>query len=266
MSTKRVIIILLVLILVSIVKSGQSDVQRGRIGVGRLPPGIPSGATHEGAFALALKDPNIYIGVFEYPSVNTKLLSGKYLWTLPDIGEATNLFSPLLCIKSIKGKFVEPVIWYSILPSPRGEGRPTDRNSSFILLKGSKCILAVKKATKEELIGRFGEKIEKYSYINENTFFDVLWYGYGALYLQWPEGKEKPSGVKQVPESMVDDLEAIAKVIPLIQKETKDPNDTAAITKMSLSLKNDLAKSILEKATTEKQETPTRRGTGANRN
>ena len=190
--------------------------------------------------------------------------SGQRLSELPGYGEARLRFSPLICIKAIKGKFAEKIIWYSRLPSPRGEGRPPDRNSLFIAFQGSKWILALQKTTKEEIIGRFGKEIEKYNYINDNTFFDVLWHGYGALCLKWPEGRPEREGLKKVPESMVDDLIAIQKVVPLIEKTTKDPNDTAAIAKISQSLKNDLAKSILEKVTTEKEKKPENPDTGAN--
>ncbi len=104
--------------------------------------------------------------------------------------------------------------------------------------------------------------MKKYSYINENTFFDILWYGNGILYLKWPEGREERKGIVKVNESMIDDLIAIAKEIPSIQKAAKDPNGTAVISKISLSLKNDLAKSILEKVTEEKEETPGLGGRG----
>ena len=263
MSSRRCIILMFVLFITPIVISQQSNVRRdsrGRI----LPPGIPRGATHEDAFALALEDPNIYIGVFENIQAGTKLPSGESLWSLPNVMDAILKFSPLVCVKSIKGKFTEPIIWYCILPAPRGEGSRPDRNSSFVLVRDSKYILAVKKTTKKEIIGRFGQEMEKYSYINENTFFDVLWYGYGALNLKWPEGREEREGILKVNESMVDDLEAIAKVMPSIQKTTKDPNDTAAIAKTSENLKNDLAKSIFVKITTEKEEKSEKPDTGAN--
>ena len=276
MRAKKYIIFLFVLFITPIVISEQSNVRRNSRG--RIPyPQIQR--THEGAFALALKDPNVYIGVFEHFQADTKLPSGKSILSLPNVMEAMNKFRPLVCVKSIKGTFAEPIIWYNMVSAPIGG----NRNSSFILLPGGKCILAVKKTTKEEITGRFGQEMKKYSYINENTFFDVLWYGYGALYLKWPEERKKTEGIEKinprreairrqmegrdehegmikVPESMVDDLEAIAKAMPSIQKTMKDPNDTAAINKMSLSLKNDLAKSILEKVTSEKEEVPQRQG------
>ena len=259
MKTNKYIILLIFLLVTPIVISQQSNIRRDRSGR-VLPPGIPRGATHEDAFALALKDPNIFIGVFEFPPANTKLASGEHLWSLPGIGEATNKFSPLLCVKSVKGKFAEPIIWYCSLPAPRGEGRPADINGMVYAADG-KWILAVQKTTSEYRIGRFGEEIQKYPYINDdNKFFNILWYGYGGLCIKWPEGREKPAGIVKVNESMVDDLIAIQKVMPLIQKPTKDPNDTETINKMSLSLKNDLAKTILGKITAEKEETPERQG------
>ena len=52
---------------------------------------------------------------------------------------------------------------------------------------------------------------------------------------------------------MVADLEAVQKAMPSIQKETKDANDTAVISKTSQALKNDLAKSIFKKVSQKKK-------------
>jgi hypothetical protein len=246
---KRFMIVILVLLITPIVISEQSNIRRDIISGRIAPPGIPRGATHEDAFVRALKDPNIYIGVFERPPSNTKLSSGEQLYSLPDIGEAIHRFSPLLCVKSIKGNFTESVIWYCREPGPRGEGSPNS-NNIFIAERGSRWILALEKTTSEYRIGRFGDDIKKYPYINnDDVFFNILWYGYGTLCLNWPSGIPEREGIKKVSESMIDDLEAIVKAMPLIQKKAKDPNDTAAIAKTTESLKNDLAKSIFAKLT-----------------
>jgi hypothetical protein len=77
-------------------------------------------------------------------------------------------------------------------------------------------------------------------------------YGHGALCLKWPEENEKfytppdPDMVK-VSESIVDDFEAIQRVMPFTQKKEKDPNEMAAIDNTSKSLKTDAAKSIFTK-------------------
>ena len=257
---KKYIILLIVLFITPFVISQQSNVGRGRI-ISSIR--MPRGATLEDGFVIALKDPNIYIGVFERPPVNTKLSSGEHLYSLPDVGEATNRFSPLLCVKAIKGKFIEP-IWYK-RETIVGEGSPRVISNFFVSEPGSVWILAVQKTTKEERINAFGQDIEKYKYINDGTFYNILFYGYGAYCLQWPEGTPEREGIKKVPESMIKDLEEIVKVMPIIQKITKDPNDIETINKMSHSLKNDLAKSILEKVTTEKEQTPERQGTRVNR-
>ncbi len=63
--------------------------------------------------------------------------------------------------------------------------------------------------------------------------------------MKWPEGRAESKFLRKVPETMVDDLEAIAKVIPSVQK--KDTNDMKVLLITTLTLKNDLAKSIFEK-------------------
>ncbi len=183
---KKHLFVLLVLIITPIVISQQSNVGRGRI----IPSiRMPRGATLEDGFVIALKDPNIYIGVFERPPSNTKLSSGDHLYSLPDVGEATNRFSPLLCIKAIKGKFIEP-IWFN-RETIVGSGSPRVISNSFVSEPGSVWILPVQKTTKEERINAFGPDIEKYKYINNDTFFNILFYRYGAYCLQWPEGTQE---------------------------------------------------------------------------
>jgi hypothetical protein len=246
MNTKQSIIILLVLIMAQIVLSNQASERR-------IPPPIPPvGATHEDAFARALNEPNVFIGVFERVDAKSTLTSGEYVFGLPGIGEATNRFSPLKCIKTIKGKFIEPIIWYTTLSAGIVEGRRGQVGTFFIALEKSKWILALEKTTNAYRVGRFGKDIEQYKYINDDTFFNVLWYEYGALCLKWPEGNAESKFLKKVPETMVGDLEAIVKVMPSIQKEKKDPNDTASINKTEAALKNDLAKSIYNKVLTQK--------------
>jgi hypothetical protein len=62
----------------------------------------------------------------------------------------------------------------------------------------------------------------------------------------------EPDSLLKVPESMVDDLEAIQKAMTLIRKATRYPNDTVAIAKTSQTLNNELAKTIFSKISRKK--------------
>jgi hypothetical protein len=220
---------------------------------------MAAGSNYVETFAQAFKDPNILIGVFEQPtevSRNT-LSSGQILEDIPGYHEAMIRFSlsKLRCIKPIKGQSPEPVVLVTRLMPPVLEARR--RIPAFIPLMGSKWVLALKKTSKEYRISRFGgQDVEKYKFINDRTMFRVLRYGHGSLCLKWSDYKtifpnipepKKPSHVVDVTESLVDDFNDIQKVIPIIQKEKKDPNEMAAITNTSKALKSNVAKSIFEK-------------------
>jgi hypothetical protein len=209
-------------------------------------------SNHNETFVDAFKDPNIFIGVFEWASSGIKLFSGETIGDLPGYTAAKIRFnlSALRCVTSIKGKFDESVIFISTFGPPIFEGRP--RIPSFIPLSGSKWVLALKKTSSASRLERFGKDIEKYPFLNDRTMFVFFRYGYGALCLKWPEGTPEREGLKKVPDSMVEDLEAIVKVMPYIKKEKKDANDTASINKASAALKNDLAKSIFERVSGQK--------------
>ena len=207
-------------------------------------------------FADAFKDPNIIIGIFEhFPLVSrTTLSSGEILEDFPEYKEAMNRFDlvQLRCVKPIKGNTPEPVILITILGPPMIEAAP--RIPPFLPYTGGKWILALKKTSQEYRIYRFNNKeIENYKFINDNTMFRVFRYGYGALYLRWADYKNfpklqklpEPPFIIKVPENIIDDFEAIKRVMPLAQKEKKDPNEIDTITKTSKALKNDIAKSIM---------------------
>ena len=211
-------------------------------------------------FADAFKDPNILIGVFEWPTSiphRTRLSTGEILEDMPGYHEATIRFSltKLHCVKPMKGKPPEPVVLVTTLPPPMLEG--TLSIPAFIPPLGSKWVLVLKKTSKEYRISRFGgEDVEKYKFINDRTMFRVFRYGHGALCLKWSDYKKmfpkfpetkKPSYLVEVPESIVDDFKAIQRVVPYIQKEKKDPNEMAAITNTSKALKTEVAKSIFAK-------------------
>jgi len=214
------------------------------------PPPVGVGAVE--TFAQAFTDPNVFIGVFECSpkSSFTTLSSGEILENMPGYFEALNRFSMLYRVKPIKGKFVEPIIFVCTLPPPLFEFDRGRRLPGFIPPFRSKWVLALEKTSKEYRIARFGKDIEKYKFLNDRTTFDVQWYGYGALCLKWPDedkGWTKPEYLVEVPEIIVDDFEAIQRVVPYIQKEKIDPNELASITETSKALKTDVSKSIFEK-------------------
>jgi len=222
-------------------------------------------SNHVETFADAFKDPNIIIGVFEHcpPLSRTILSSGEVLEDFPGYKKAMIRFSliQLRCVKLIKGNPPEPVILITRLGPPMIEAAP--RIPPFLPLVGGKWILALQKTSKEYRIYRYDNKeIENYKFINDNTMFRVFRYGYGALYLRWADHKNvpklkklpEPSFITKVPEDIVDDFEAIERVMPLIRKEKKDPNEKDSINKTSKALKNDLAKSIFAKISGEKIE------------
>lgn len=205
-------------------------------------------------FADAFKDPNVFIGVFEQPERPTKsvptttLSSGKILENIPGYWQAMTRFyrlHQLSYVKSIKGKFTEPVVFVigpPIMSQLAGPPVPP-----FIPPRESKWVLALKKTSKDYRIARLGKDVEKYKFLNDRTMFSLFRYGHGALCLKWPEKKKEPRYLVKVPESIVEDLEAIQHVMPSVQKKKMDPNDVVAITKTSKALKTDVAKSIFKK-------------------
>jgi hypothetical protein len=223
-------------------------------------------SNHIDTFADAFNDPNIVIGVFE-----DVLTLGIYERLTPDerktltqgLMVASNFnLSPLYLIKSIKGKFANSIIFI------KRQGTFDEHAPRVNIAPGSKWIFALRKTTKDYRIERWGNEMEKYEFLNDDTVFIEFRYGYGALCLKWPKQEEsifsatpssfnilfkEPEDLVKVPESMVEDLETIQKVMPTLKKEIKDSNDTAEIAKTSQALKNDLAKSIYSKIPKEKK-------------
>jgi hypothetical protein len=257
-------IVLSILLVATCVLFGQE--KPGKNSVSKPPPiwvregEMAAGSNYVDTFAEAFKDPNMLIGVFEYPSEPSRntLSSGEILEYIPGYHQASIRFNlnMLKCIKPIKGQSPEPVVLVPTLFPPMVEERPSI--PAFTPLMGSKWILALKKTSKEYRISRFGDQIEKYEFLNDRTMFTVSRYGHGALCLKWvgdykkifpkftPKAK-KPSDLVEFTESLVDDFKAIQLVIPYTQKEEKDPNEMAAITNTSKALKTAAAKTIFAK-------------------
>lgn len=204
-------------------------------------------------FADAFKDPNIVIGVFDYPERfphDITLSSGEKLFEIPGFWEALPRFTALICVKTIKGKFTEPVIFVYTFPLIYRTLYERPPIPWFRPPRGSKWVLALERTSQEYRVARFGDKIEKYKFINDNTLFMPFRYGRGTLCLKWPEKDKKfpePLYLVKVPESIVDDSEAIQRVMPYIQKEKVDPSEMTAINNTSKALKTDVAKSIFAK-------------------
>ncbi len=224
-----------------------------------------SDSNHTDTFSDAFNDPNIVIGVFEDAALQT--ISGnlsaknKSIILQNSLKAITLNLRVLHLVKPIKGEFSKSLISVSMI-SPPSRGRfPT-----ISFAPGSKWILALRKTTKDYCIERWGNEINENEFLNEYSIFTQFRFGYGALCLYWPKPDDEgippsrpnsilfvePKGLVKVPESMIDDLEAIQKVVPLLQKENKDPNDTVAIEKTSQVLKNDLAKNIFLKLSMKK--------------
>ena len=232
---------------------------------------------HTDTFVEAFSDPNIVIGVFDInasPDFFGKLSDKELENAIHALIESIIRFDlfPLHLVKPIKGEFKESIIFIRPIRAPQFERRPKIPN--FVPVGGSKWVLALRKTSQSYREEIYGKEIEKYEYLNESTLFRPFRYGYGALCLKWPEQSElpissrtlmplkEPEGLLKVPESIVEDLEAIQKAMPLIQKENKDPNDTAALAKTSQTLKNDIATAIFNKVFVDqdkKEETPTDR-------
>ncbi|MDH7600303.1 MAG: hypothetical protein QHH07_11825 [Sedimentisphaerales bacterium] len=212
------------------------------------------GSNYVETFAEAFKDPNILIGVFERPLelgqvTPTILSSGEILENFPGYLAATRRYSlnKLRCVKALKGEPPEPVV---LVPTFLYIFRSLyDRPPvpPFIPVHGSKWVLALKKTSKEYRIARFGDDVEEYKFLNDRTVFSLFRCGHGALCLKWPEEIEQFEDMVKVPEGIVDDFEAIQRVVTYTQKEKIEPNELDAINKTSKMLKTDVAKSIFAK-------------------
>jgi hypothetical protein len=201
-------------------------------------------------FAEAFKDPNVIIGVFQRGSAMDTLVTGGMVARLPGYAEATTKFTleTLRCTRTIKGNFTEAVVFAAGTAVPKEEGKP--EVPGFTVPFSSQWVLALEKTTAGSRAARFGPEVGRYTWLNDRTMYRLFWSGYGALCLKWPKEdpkkpEPKPAYLVEVPDTIAVDFEAIAKVMPSLTKA--DPNGTAAIDKVNVSLKTDLAKSVFQK-------------------
>lgn len=203
-------------------------------------------SSHAKAFAEALQDPNIMIGVFQVADLTAlESFDGDVLELLRQYETADNRFGLRILkrIKSIKGQFEEPIVFFSPqLPARFWNGGPVI--PPFVPLRGSRWILAMERTTREKRIALFGDRIEECSFINDKTFFKVHHFGYGTLCLKRVTGSS-PSAL-EASEDTVADLEAIQGVASLLSGGRLDPNEMTTVQAVGNSLKTDIARSVLE--------------------
>ena len=181
-------------------------------------------------FANAIKDPNIVIGVFEsdWPRPS-RLISAP--------GRIRNVLRGFKPVELIKGQLKEEWIW---VPRPSISRPPVPM---LIAPRGSKWVLALRRTTPEYRIVRFGEDIEQYEFLNDDTLFILHRLGHGALCLEWPEDSaiEQPDWVVKVSEDIIDDFKVMLELSTDLKKNRLDPSDAADMTKL---IKTEQAKSI----------------------
>jgi hypothetical protein len=202
-------------------------------------------------FADAFLDPNIVIGVFEYPrDITTRgLPTDQVLSFLDKYWTAQEKFGVRMmrCVKMIKGEAPIPAVFICerLAPDlPEGLQIP-----SFIPVAGSTWILALEKSTPESRIAQFGQEIAAYNFLEDRTLFRMFHYGYGALCLGWPEDEKSNHHafrhVRTVPQTMVDDFTDICRVLPVVSKDQVSINDAAAIGSAWRGMRTQIGKSIL---------------------
>ena len=202
-------------------------------------------------FAEAFLDPNVIIGVFEYPKeiTTTGVPTDQVLEGLDGYWAAQEKFGirMLRCVKAIKGNLPMPAVFVCdrLAPAPP-QGL---RIPSFVPISESKWILALEKTTRRSRVAKFGEEINTYSFLDDRTLFRQFHYGYGALCLQWPaedEGRAQgPRNVLQVPETLLDDFADIQRVLPYACKDNITVSEAAAIGLAWKAMKTSMGRSVL---------------------
>lgn len=237
---------------------GQSAAERGSI-FRRQQPVYSSFRT---AFADAFADPNIVIGVFELSSpsliqsdeIDPNLPSEKKIETIDHYRAAGINFSlrRLRCLELIQGDMAGQYAFISVIPA-RLAGEPSSVRTFHPYL-GSKWILALRKTTPEFRAARYSQNIGKFEFLNDDTFFTVWGYQYGALCLEWSEDVfEKPDWAVKISEDVVDDFKIMYEISTDLRQSRLDPSRAADMAEM---LETEQAKSIfaeiLRKEKTEK--------------
>ena len=203
-------------------------------------------------FAEAFLDPNIVIGVFERVDLSwaamEKSLGEDWAQHVDEFLAITDVYTVIMLRpeKAIAGLSGQPVVFCCpVRASFFMEGFGFRRAPLFLPSRGRKWILALERTTHQQRLVQYGEMIADCSFFNDQTFFNVHNFGYGALCLE-PVGEPNPRNTNVVPEEAILDLENIQKVVSFMNKETRDPNETAAVEAAQAGLQTDIAKSIFE--------------------
>ena len=212
------------------------------------------------AFADAFADPNIVIGVFDCPSyslieleaIDPNLPSEERIEILNHFGAAKISFNlmRLRRLELIQGDMTGPDAYISTMPTMVSSGPLL----FFHPFPGSKWILALRKTTSEYRVARFHQDMGQYKFLNDDTFFTVWGYQFGALCLEWSEDVfEKPDWAVKISEDVVDDFKIMYEISTDLRQSRLDPSRAAEMAEM---LETEQAKSIfaeiLRKEKTEK--------------
>jgi hypothetical protein len=202
-------------------------------------------------FADAFLDPNVVIGVYEYPKdITTRgLPTDEVLGFLEKYWAAQEKFGVRMmrCVRMIKGNAPIPAVFICdrLAPDlPEGLQIP-----SFIPVAGSTWILALEKTTRQSRSAQFGQEVGSYGFLEDRTLFRMFRYGHGALCLQWPQEERstfhRSRHVPTVPETTVEDFAGILRLLPVLRKEQLSATDAAAIGTAWRDMKSPTGKSIL---------------------
>ncbi len=204
------------------------------------------------AFAEAFLDPNIVVGVFEYPrDITTRgLPTNQVLAFLDKYWSAQEKFGVRMmrCVEMIKGEAPIPAVFICdrLAPDlPEGFTIP-----SFIPVAGSTWILALEKTTPQSRVARFGREIETYGFLEDRTLFRMYRYGHGALCLEWPQDERSNHHafrhVRTISQTTVDDFTSIRRVLPAVSKGELSVDDAAAIGSTWRGMKTQIGKAVFD--------------------
>jgi hypothetical protein len=199
-------------------------------------------------FADAFLDPNIVVGVFEYPrDITTQgLPTDEVYGFLEKYWAAQEKFGVRMmrCIKMIKGDAPISAVFVCdrLAPDlPRGLQIP-----SFIPVAGSTWILALQKTTLRSRLARFGSEIGDYTFLEDRTMFRMYRYGHGSLCLTSPQDEHRASQrIRTVPQTTVDDFAGICRVLPIIRKDQLTADDATRVGQAWRGMKTPTGKSVL---------------------
>jgi hypothetical protein len=166
------------------------------------------------AFAFAIRNPNVMIGVFEIPKLGaplSKLKSGIIPETQAGYFDLITKydFIKLNLITSIRGNF-DSIVFLKrsdINLSPDQNDPP----QQIFTYSGTKWLIIVKSiyhSKDESNVKLISEimRLRTHTVFNEATLFQFSESSYGALCLEWPNDFEKSLDVKMTSDKLINDL------------------------------------------------------------